>query len=783
MSNGRVYLWTPDSRELLGGHVEKADVPLPGLAADAAGKPRLSGRLVSVRNGGWVNVPDSEDGIRAVPIGDAQPDDQGNFSFEPGRGGGRMDTDKVTLAGSDFRLRYIQASHFGEVNTYYHLHRIASYLEALLEELGAPKLPPVIAVVNAHHAATERDGIRDGELSPGGWKAFQGGHYRLPGRRFHIDELHPVAETGEIHLGPGRQLLTDGALVRLAGDRYRANASHNAGIIYHEYGHHITRHTADFRGNALKSLQRQNNRKTALDEGTCDYWTAAMLETPHIWAWHRRHDDQEIHVRSLLSRKTMDDVETGPKANPHANGTIWAAGLWDLRAELKRGEDDGARKCDLLVLKTLLSIGQTEADGARELRRVRADYSRALATLLEADKALYSLRHQSLILECFSRRKIFLPGISAGETCISSSIPAASKLLTRVSLEEIPADEDLCSGPELESYLQERNEPPLSVLAVGDIMLGERTRTAIREEGADYPFAGVVPLLRRSEIVFGNQEGPFAGEAAKTDRNFSYRVNPKLATALTRANVNVVTLANNHLTDCGRAGVLETLAALASAGVAAVGAADNERSAHRPVIRQAGRWRVGLLGYYWNRRTAATSDLPGSAMDTPEDLRADIGALRRHVDRVVVAFHWGIPYEREPLPKDREKARRAVDCGADVVVGHHPHVIQPMEVYRGCPIFYSVGNFTFGSGNSLAEGLMVGFRFGEEETEVQVYPIYVKNRDPRVNYQPKVLRGSAGRKTLRRLAEMSGENGRFFTLEAGRAVMRLPASREKECCA
>jgi poly-gamma-glutamate capsule biosynthesis protein CapA/YwtB (metallophosphatase superfamily) len=170
-------------------------------------------------------------------------------------------------------------------------------------------------------------------------------------------------------------------------------------------------------------------------------------------------------------------------------------------------------------------------------------------------------------------------------------------------------------------------------------------------------------------------------------------------------------------------------------------------------------------------------------MDTPEDLRADIGALCKKVDRVVVEFHWGIPYECEPLPEDREKARLAVDCGADVVVGHHPHVIQPMEVYRGCPIFYSVGNFTFGSGNSLAEGLMVGFRFEQEETEVQVYPLYVKNRDPRVNYQPKVLRGSAGRKTLQRLAEISGENGRFLTLEAGRAVMRLPASREKECCA
>jgi len=783
MSNGRVYLWTPDNGELLGGRVEKAVVPLPGLTADAAGKPRLSGRLVSVRNGGWVNVPDSEGGIRAVPIGDAQPDDRGNFCFEPGRGGGRMDKDKVTLADADFRLRYIHASHFGEVNTYYHLHRIASYVEALLEELGAPKLPQVIAVVNAHHAATERDGVRDGELSPGRWKAFQGGHYRLPGRRFHIDELHPVADTGEIHLGPGRQLLTEGALVRVAGDRYRANASHNAGIIYHEYGHHITRHTADFRGNALKSPQSQDNRKTALDEGTCDYWTAAMLETPHIWAWHRRHDEQEVHVRSLVSRKTMDDIETGPDADPHTNGTIWAAALWDLRTELKDSEDDGARKCDLLVLKTLISIGQIEADGTRELRRVRAGYSRALATLLEADKVLYSGRHRSLILECFSRRKIFLPGINAGEICISSSIPAASKLLKRVSLEEIPADEDLCSGAELESYLRERNEPPISVLAVGDIMLGERTRRVIREAGADYPFAGVTPLLRRSEIVFGNQEGPFAGEATKADRNFSYRVNPRLATALSRANVNVVTLANNHLTDCGRAGILETLAALSSAGVAVVGAAENERAAHRPVIRQAGRWRVGLLGYYWNRRTAATSDLPGSAMDTPEDLRADIEALRRQVDRVIVQFHWGIPYEHEPLPEDREKARLAVDCGADVVIGHHPHVIQPMEVYRGCPIFYSVGNFTFGSGNSLAEGLMVGFRFEEEETEVQVYPLYVKNRDPRVNYQPKLLRGSAGRKTLQRLAEMSGENGRFLTLETGRAVMRLPSSREKECCA
>ena len=371
---------------------------------------------------------------------------------------------------------------------------------------------------------------------------------------------------------------------------------------------------------------------------------------------------------------------------------------------------------------------------------------------------------------------------------IASSAPAEYEsgmqtLLKFVPPHEIPASEDLFSAGVLENHLAALGEPPLSLIAVGDIMLGGRTRRRIKEYGRDYPFGAVLPILQRTPIVLGNLEGPLAQKAQKLDRNFSYRVKPKLASSLLRAGINVVTLANNHLVDCGRDGVLETLEALAVAGVTPLGAAANEQAAHEPVIREAGGLRIGLLGYYWNRRTAATNEFPGSAMDTAEHLRADMGALRKQVDRVVVQFHWGVPYEREPLAEDREKARLAVDCGADVVVGHHPHVIQPMEVYRGCPIFYSVGNFTFGSGNSRAEGLMVGFRFEERETEIQVYPIYVKNRDSRVNYQPKVLRGTVGRRMLQRLAEMSGDNGLLLMLEATRATLRLPRPVRKECCA
>ena len=347
-------------------------------------------------------------------------------------------------------------------------------------------------------------------------------------------------------------------------------------------------------------------------------------------------------------------------------------------------------------------------------------------------------------------------------------------LLKFVPAHEIPSSEDLFSAELLESHLAALGEPPLSLIAVGDIMLGGRTRRRIREHGRDYPFSAVLPILQRAPIVLGNLEGPLAQKAQKQNRNFSYRVKPKAATSVLRAGINVVTLANNHLVDCGREGVLETLEALAAAGVTPLGAAANQNAAHEPVIREAGGVRIGLLGYYWNRRCAATANLPGSAMGVFEELETDIRQLRTRVDRVVVTFHWGRPYNPEPSPRARAKARFAIDCGAHAIVGHHPHIIQAFEVYRRCPIFYSIGNFAFGSGNSRAEGLMLGFRFEEARTLVNVYPLYVKNRDPRVNYQPKLVRGEAAERMLRRLIEISSRSGGRLKIERGTGKLDLP---------
>jgi poly-gamma-glutamate capsule biosynthesis protein CapA/YwtB (metallophosphatase superfamily) len=327
---------------------------------------------------------------------------------------------------------------------------------------------------------------------------------------------------------------------------------------------------------------------------------------------------------------------------------------------------------------------------------------------------------------------------------------------------------------ELEMHLCGCGDQYYSLIAVGDIMLAGRATKSITQQGADYPFAATLPLLRRASTVVGNLEGPFAQRAALQHRNHAYRVHPSLGHAMRRAGIDVVSLANNHLTDCGRAGVRETLGALAGAGITPIGGGLNEAAAHTPAVREAFGMRIGLLAYYWNRRTAATTRAPGSAMDLPAALESDISGLKKRVDRVVAIFHWGIPYQVDPLPEDRVKAQFAIDCGADAVIGHHPHIVQPFAIYHGRPIFFSIGNFAFGSGNSLAEGLILALRFEESRTMVDAFPIYVKNRDARVNYQPKMLKAQAAEHRLDRLAQISGAHGSRLRRYRGWGRLELP---------
>lgn len=319
---------------------------------------------------------------------------------------------------------------------------------------------------------------------------------------------------------------------------------------------------------------------------------------------------------------------------------------------------------------------------------------------------------------------------------------------------EAPKDGELLSAEALVERLEGWYAPHLC--AAGDVMLGGRSFPVLEEEGADYPFRAVRPLLAPAGAVLANLEGPISRKGVRRARKWAYRIRPRMAKVMAREGLRVLTLANNHILDCGREGLLETIQVARDSGIGVIGAGINEVEARRPFITEVGGLRVGFLGYYWHRRCAAGPTLPGAAMDAPDHVAADVRALREKADRVVVTCHWGVPYEREPSEEIRAKARNAVDAGADVVIGHHPHVIQPLEVHRGRPIFYSVGNFVFGTGNSRAEGLLLALSFGKEALACVAVPLYVRNRDPRIHFQPRAIRGAAATAFLKRLDGSGG---------------------------
>ena len=793
MSDGRVYVWEPSDSEFSGGRLGLATVPLDHLDPAPPDDVRLSGRFVEVVNGGWIVEAGGGDRSRCcMPIGDARADAQGNFVWEPAAGGGRRA--KTGIRASVDPGACVSASHFGEVNAYYHLTRMAERVDALLSRLGERPLPKTRAVVNAH-AVPEghvdgRETVRDADGTP--WEPVRDSRYLChAGARPNGPARTTAPCAGEILLAPGSRMTKEGWLPRLAGTRYRCNAAHIAGHLYRQYGFHVSRYLADFTANALVRPSRQDNAKTATASALSDYWAASMLGTPHIWCWHRRHDRHVIHARSLASGTTMAELRGMRKPTARDRATVLAAALWDLKALLEaRGDAD----CDLLVLAALSAVRRLWDDPYRpnrtKTRALRDGFGVFAACLLHADALFLDGRCADDIRAAMQGRGIDIaadtldlltkPSVPASA---SATIDAADlerhveKIRTRFAEAIVPADGDLLDPDNLEIRLRDRGDVQYDLAAVGDVMTGMRMRHRIKRFGPRYVCAWVKPILDRAAVTVGNQEGPFAAEAAQQDttRNFSYKVDPRSAVALRLAGFRAMTIANNHIMDCGRDGVRETLATLNRHGITVIGGGADEASAHDPAIFTTRGGRVGLLGYYWNRRTSARGDLPGSARDLPDLVERDIGVLKRHVDRVAVTVHWGVPYEREPLPEDRLKARHFIDCGADIVVGHHPHIIQPLEIYRGRPIFYSIGNFAFGSGNSRAESLLVCARFGADGMAVEVYPVYVQNRDPRLDYQPKVLRGEAASQTLSRLASISGPHGAQLEIHDCHASLRLPA--------
>lgn len=238
------------------------------------------------------------------------------------------------------------------------------------------------------------------------------------------------------------------------------------------------------------------------------------------------------------------------------------------------------------------------------------------------------------------------------------------------------------------------------LIAVGDLMLGDSAPIVGWGYGSKWPGESVKYSLAevmsglRGDIVFGNLEAVLTFEGVGTGYRAKnqMRSEPSVAAALSRCGFNTLSVANNHAMQHGEKGFWDTVEALKSAGVEVVGLVGTDGWCSMPVVRKFGDLSIGMLGYCWRPRQYS-QDAPAYAEGELEAAESDVTRLAHMCDVVVVSLHWGDEFMGKPSQTQSRKAKRLLSAGAQIILGHHPHVLQPFELVEGRGIAYSLGNF------------------------------------------------------------------------------------------
>lgn len=236
-----------------------------------------------------------------------------------------------------------------------------------------------------------------------------------------------------------------------------------------------------------------------------------------------------------------------------------------------------------------------------------------------------------------------------------------------------------------------------TLMFVGDIMLDRGVEHLVSKYGSSFkfPFLEIENTLSEADLLFGNLESVVTSKGHQMKETYPFRADPQAGSALAQVGFDVVSLANNHALDYGPAALRDSVTNLERAGIEPVGAGLKEK-AYSPVVQKRN-LKVAYLAYtnLGSQQWAATSGRAGVAWLNEKNLRQGVNRAEEKADLVVVSFHLGEEYSNKPTPNQQHYSRLAIDSGADLVVGHHPHVIQRVEKYKGGWIAYSLGNFVF----------------------------------------------------------------------------------------
>lgn len=298
----------------------------------------------------------------------------------------------------------------------------------------------------------------------------------------------------------------------------------------------------------------------------------------------------------------------------------------------------------------------------------------------------------------------------------------------------------------------------VTIAAVGDIYLGGPAAAYIKKNGYLYPFESTKNILDSADIAIGNLEAPLTSRTtAFMKKEFILKHSPDAVRAIKTAGFDVLTLANNHIMDYGHDGLNDTITLLNKAGIKHTGAGENLKAARTPAIMNIKGKKIAFLAYslVFPKEFYASNNSGGTARGAFEYVKSDIKDIRKHADIIIVSFHWGEELIKYPKGYQIKLARFTIDNGANLIIGHHPHVIQGIEKYKQGLILYSLGNFAFGSvSKSTADGMIGIVKFSHNKViSVEAIPLNVNNRE--VLFQPKPLKGEQFLTAIRNIQEIS----------------------------
>jgi len=287
------------------------------------------------------------------------------------------------------------------------------------------------------------------------------------------------------------------------------------------------------------------------------------------------------------------------------------------------------------------------------------------------------------------------------------------------TFDKIKSNENINQVADVLDFLEPQNNAPAienkitTILFVGDIMLTRGVGNSVNKNfGADFNrLFENLPELKDADILFGNLEGDVSDEGNNVGSKYSFRMEPKVLPALKDAGFDILNFANNHSGDWNVKAFEDTLKGLNDSGISTIGADFNREEATTPAIIEKNGIKFGFLGFSdvgpnWLKVGENSS---GILLAGDESLDEIIKNAKTKCDVLIVSFHFGEEYKLIHNARQETLAKMAIDNGADMIIGHHPHVMEDIEEYKGKPIVYSLGNFIFDQ--YFSEDTMKGMLF------------------------------------------------------------------------